>query len=114
MKISVKVVPGASKNGIVGRLGDDLKVRIQAPATDGKANDALCEFLASEFGLPTCAVRIASGFSSRKKIVEADGLSKEALEKSANPPAIQPKSGSCPRITPISANNIRKLEPNTP
>ena len=87
MKISVKVVPGASKSGIVGWLGEDLKVRIQAPANDGKANDALCEFLASEFGLPPRAVRIASGFSSRKKIVEADGLSREALEKSACPPA---------------------------
>jgi uncharacterized protein (TIGR00251 family) len=81
MKISVKVVPGASRSGIVGWLGDDLKVRIQAPATDGKANDALCEFLATEFKLPTRAVRITSGFSSRKKIVEVDGLTREDLEK---------------------------------
>ena len=85
MKISIKVVPGASKSEIVGWLGEDLKVRIQAPANDGKANDALCEFLASEFGLPARSVRIASGFSSRKKIVEADGLSREALENSAKP-----------------------------
>lgn len=84
MKFPVKVVPGATSSGIVGWLADDLKVRIQAPATDGKANDALCEFLAVEFGLPKSAVRIASGFSSRKKIVEADGLTREALEKSAS------------------------------
>lgn len=83
MKFPVKVVPGASRSGIVGWLGEDLKVRIQAPATDGKANDALCEFLAAELGLPKSAVRIASGFSARKKIVEADGLTREALEKSA-------------------------------
>ena len=87
MKISVKVVPGASRSEVVGWLGEDLKVRIQAPANDGKANEALCEFLASEFGLPARAVRIASGFSSRKKIVEADGLSRDALERAANPPA---------------------------
>ncbi|MFA7342875.1 MAG: DUF167 domain-containing protein [Terrimicrobiaceae bacterium] len=87
MKISVKVVPRASRSGIVGWLGGDLKVRIQAPATDGKANDALCEFLAAEFSLPTRAVRITSGFSSRRKIVEADGLSREALGKFGNPPA---------------------------
>ncbi len=84
MKFSVKAVPGASRSGIVGWLGEDLKIRIQAPATDGKANDALCEFLAAEFGLPKSAVRIASGYSSRKKIVEADGLSREALEKAAS------------------------------
>ena len=81
MKFSVKVVPGASRNGIVGWLGEDLKVRIQAPAADGKANDALCKFLASEFRLPFHAVRIATGFSSRKKIVEADGLARETLDK---------------------------------
>jgi len=85
VKISLKVVPGASRNGIVGWLGEDLKVRIQAPATDGRANDALCEFLASEFGLPVRAVRIASGFSSRKKIVEVDGLARAALEKFGSP-----------------------------
>jgi uncharacterized protein (TIGR00251 family) len=84
VKFSVKAVPGASRSGIVGWLGEDLKIRIQAPATDGKANDALCEFLAAEFGLPKSAVRIASGYSSRKKIVEADGLSREALEKAAS------------------------------
>ena len=84
MKISVKVVPGASRSGIVGWLGEYLKVRIQAPPTDGKANEALCEFLASEFRLPQTAVRIASGFSSRKKIVEVDGLSPDALEKFSN------------------------------
>ena len=87
MKISVKVVPGASRNGIVGWLGEDLKVRVQAPATDGKANEALCEFLATEFGLPSRAVRITAGFSSRRKIVEADGLSQEALGKFAAPSA---------------------------
>lgn len=86
MKIAVKVVPGASKSGIVGWLGGDLKVRIQAPAADGKANEALCVFLASKFGLPTRAVRIASGFSSRKKIVEADGLTEEALVRFAGLP----------------------------
>lgn len=85
MKISVKVVPGSSQNGIVGWLGEDLKVRVRAPATDGKANEALCEFLASEFGLPARAVRITSGFSSRRKIVEADGLSQQALEIFAAP-----------------------------
>jgi uncharacterized protein (TIGR00251 family) len=83
VKISVKVVPGASRSGIVGWLGEDLKVRIQAPPTDGKANEALCEFLASEFRLPHSAVRIAAGFSSRKKIVEVDGLSPDVLERIA-------------------------------
>ncbi|TSA36615.1 MAG: DUF167 domain-containing protein [Verrucomicrobiaceae bacterium] len=83
LRIGVKVVPGASRNGIVGWLGEDLKVRIQAPATDGKANDALCKFLAGEFGLPLHAVTIFSGFASRKKIVEVEGLALEVLEKVA-------------------------------
>jgi len=87
VRIGVKVVPGASRNGIVGWLGEDLKVRIQAPATDGKANDALCKFLAGELGVPANTVTIFSGFASRKKIVEVEGLGPEALKKVAGPGA---------------------------
>ena len=86
LKISVKVVPGASRNGVVGWLGDDWKIRLQAPATDGKANDALCKFLAATLGVPPRSVQIIAGHSSRKKIVEVEGLTPERFAELAGSP----------------------------
>src|SRR5690554_3006126 len=51
-KIAVKVVPRASRDEVVGWLGDRLKIKIAAPPQDGRANDALEAFLAERLGLP--------------------------------------------------------------
>jgi uncharacterized protein (TIGR00251 family) len=72
--LSVKAVPGASKDQIQGWLGDSLKVRIQAPPTDGRANDALCVFLAQVLGLSRHAVTLRSGATSRQKLLSIEGL----------------------------------------
>lgn len=79
MKLGVKVVPGASKNGVVGWLGEDLKIRITAPATDGKANEALCVFLAEWLGVARRDVAILGGASSRRKIVGIEGVDMEEI-----------------------------------
>ncbi len=73
--LPVKVVPSASRNEIQGWLGDALKIRIQAPPTDGKANAALCQFLAEQLGLSRNAVSLSTGASSRQKRVEIKGMS---------------------------------------
>lgn len=49
-----------------------LKVRIAAPAEKGKANDALCTFLAEYYGVPRNAVTIVSGHSAALKLVRVD------------------------------------------
>jgi len=49
-----------------------LKVRIAAPAEKGKANDALCTFLAGHYGVPRNAVTIVSGHSAALKLVRLD------------------------------------------
>ncbi|MFZ4777167.1 MAG: DUF167 domain-containing protein [Terrimicrobiaceae bacterium] len=79
MRLGIKAVPGASKNSVVGWLGDDLKIRITAPACDGKANEALCGFLAAWLGVARRNVSILSGASSRRKIVEIEGVDREVL-----------------------------------
>jgi uncharacterized protein (TIGR00251 family) len=73
--LAIKAIPNAPRNEIVGWLGEELKVKIHAPPVEGKANDALCEFLADALGLPRRAVTIARGDTSRQKIVRLDGLS---------------------------------------
>lgn len=72
--LPVKAVPGASRDEIQGWLGESLKVRIQAQATDGKANAALCAFLASILGLPRHAVTLIGGNASRQKRVAITGI----------------------------------------
>lgn len=78
--IAVKVVPRAAADEIVGWLDDDvLKVRIQAPPQDGRANKALEALLASALGLRKGAVTVAAGFGSARKRVAIAGLSREEI-----------------------------------
>jgi uncharacterized protein len=70
----VKVIPRSSKNGMAGEMADGtLKVRIAAPPEKGKANEALCVFLAAHYGVPRKAVTIVSGHSAALKLVRLDG-----------------------------------------
>ncbi len=72
--LELKVIPNAPRDEIVGWLGDALKVKVHAPALDGRANDALAEFLAGRLGLPGRAVALVRGDKSRHKVVRIDGL----------------------------------------
>jgi uncharacterized protein (TIGR00251 family) len=79
MKISLKVVPGCCADEIVGWLGDSLKIRVRAPAESGKANAAVTEILAATLGLHKRAIRIFSGTSSARKIIEIDDLTEAEI-----------------------------------
>lgn len=79
VRLAVKVVPRASRDEIVGWLGDRLKLKVTAPPTDGRANEALEAFLAAQFGLPRRNVRVATGHTSTSKVVEFDGLEQQEL-----------------------------------
>lgn len=68
--ISVKVIPGARKTAIVGSEGEFLKIRVAAPPVDGKANQALIEFLAKLLSLPKSCIEIKSGITSKRKVVQ--------------------------------------------
>jgi uncharacterized protein (TIGR00251 family) len=70
--LDLHVQPGASRTEFAGQHGGRLKVRIQEKASDGRANDALIDFLAAHYGVPKRKVRIASGLKSRQKRVVID------------------------------------------
>jgi uncharacterized protein (TIGR00251 family) len=72
--LAVKILPGASRNEICGWLGETLKVKLTAPPVDGRANDALVEFLAEKLGLPRRSVALTRGETARQKVVRIDGL----------------------------------------
>ncbi|MEI6072765.1 MAG: DUF167 domain-containing protein [Verrucomicrobiae bacterium] len=80
-RLGIKAVPNASRDQIAGWLGDDLKVRVQSPPEDGRANKRLCHFLAAQLDLPKGAVSVVSGQSSQRKTVEIRGLSLAELKK---------------------------------
>jgi uncharacterized protein len=70
----VRVQPRASRDEITGVVDGALKVRLQAPALEDRANAALCEYLAELLKTPKSAVRILSGERSRIKRIEIRGV----------------------------------------
>jgi hypothetical protein len=67
--LELHVQPGAARSEFAGRHGERIKVRLAARAIDGKANDALVEFLAAHYGVAKRNVRIVAGLKSRRKRV---------------------------------------------
>jgi len=69
----VKVIPKSSKTELVGYLADGTwKVKVAAPPEKGKANRALCEFLAEKLGVAKSKVRIVAGETSSLKRISVD------------------------------------------
>jgi len=75
----VRVQPRASKDEIAGVIEGALKIRLQAPAVENRANEALVEFLAHLLKTPKSAVRILGGERSRTKRVEIRGVTKQQV-----------------------------------
>ena len=77
--LTIRVVPRASKNSIDGPLGDALKIRLQSPPVDGKANKELVRFLADVLDVSASQVSILSGETGRSKRVRITGISEADL-----------------------------------
>lgn len=76
--MDVHVQPGGSRDEVVGRHGDALKVKVSAPPEGGKANSAVCRLLAGAFDVPRTSVHVVSGGSSRRKRIGIDDIDGEA------------------------------------
>jgi uncharacterized protein len=77
-ELRIKVVPGASRSGLAGILGDRVKVRVSAPPEGGKANQAVEELFSRMSGCP-CVV--LAGHSSPLKTILVRGEDPEALKQ---------------------------------
>ncbi len=71
--LELHVQPGAKRTEVAGMHGGRIKIRLAAPASEGRANEALVEFLADAFGVARRDVRILSGMRSRDKRVVIEG-----------------------------------------
>ena len=79
-RLQIRVLPNAKHEGWAGVWnGTHYKVALRAPAVDGKANDALIDFLSDFFHLPKRSIILISGQTNRCKVVEIQGLCMEEL-----------------------------------
>jgi uncharacterized protein (TIGR00251 family) len=81
MTLSVHVQPNARHTEVAGLHDGRLKVRVAAPAVEGKANDLLVGFLADKFDLPGGRVMIRRGSHGRTKTVEIYGQAASLLAR---------------------------------
>jgi uncharacterized protein (TIGR00251 family) len=73
--IRVHVIPNAKIDKVIGEHGDAIKIKLRAPAVEGKANTALRRFLAEKLSIPQRAIVLEHGEKSRDKVIRIDGLS---------------------------------------
>ncbi len=78
---AVKIHPRARKNAITGELGNALKVSLTSAPVNGRANEECIDFFAKLLKVPRTSVTIASGQTSRKKVIGIWGLSAEEIRR---------------------------------
>ena len=80
-RLRLRVSPGATRSGVVGRHGDGWKVRVTAPPEGGRANDAVLRLLADTLAVPRATVTLVSGHGGRDKIVELAAADPAEIER---------------------------------
>jgi uncharacterized protein YggU (UPF0235/DUF167 family) len=80
--LNVKVVPGSSQNQIAGKLGDDIKIQVSAPAEGGEANKAVIDLLADALGIQGYRIKLIRGHYQARKSLQIAGLTiDEVMDK---------------------------------
>ena len=75
--LKLRIVPNAKRDEVIGAYGGAVKVKVAAPAVEGKANEALLESIAEKLGIHRRDIRLAAGEKSRDKVVTVAGLDSE-------------------------------------
>ena len=78
--LDIRVLPRSSRNEIVEKQGNIYRIKLTAPAIEGKANKALITLLSKRLGLPKTKIQIISGERSRTKSIRIHGLPPEQVE----------------------------------
>jgi hypothetical protein len=85
VRIAVHVQPGARRSAVVGPHGDRLKIALNAPPVDGKANAALRALVAERLGVPLRDVDLVAGETSREKTLEVGGVTAATVAAGLTP-----------------------------
>ena len=88
VRLAVQISPNAKRSEVIGILEDVLKIRLQAQAIEGKANEALLRFIAEALAVPRSAIVITHGLSNKRKLLEVSTrhLTAEVARKALMPP----------------------------
>jgi uncharacterized protein len=78
-RLEVYIQPRASKSEVAGMHDGIIKIRVAAPAVENAANEALVEFVAEILAVPKRSVRIVSGGTSRRKLLEIDDVTEREI-----------------------------------
>ncbi|MDR2772290.1 MAG: DUF167 domain-containing protein [Elusimicrobiota bacterium] len=81
MIIKVRVIPNSKRNEVVSRIGSILRVKVSAPAVEGKANEELCSFIGEFFDVNRSNVFLRKGERGREKTIEITGRTEQSLEE---------------------------------
>lgn len=79
--VRVHIVPNAKVDELVGTYGDAIKIKLRAPAVEGKANAALRSFIAAKLRVPERAIVLEHGHKSRDKSIRIEGLSEAQVRE---------------------------------
>ena len=77
--LALHIQPGAKRSGVSGMYGDAVKIAVKSPPVDGKANRALCQFVADKLDIPVGAVRLVAGATGRDKRLHIAGKKPEDI-----------------------------------
>jgi len=77
--LRVHIIPNSKIDKVSGEYNSAIKIKLRAPAVDGKANAALRRFLAERLSVPQRAIVLEHGQKSRHKLIRIDGLTEEEV-----------------------------------
>jgi uncharacterized protein len=80
-RLQLRVVPGSTRPGIVGRHGEGWKVRVAEAPERGRANEAVLDLLSETLSLPRRDVKLVAGHGGRDKVVQLDGIAEDETRR---------------------------------
>ena len=79
LKIDVRITPNASRNEVIGWQGGQLKIKVKAPAVEGKANEELLRFLADQLQIRRREIGMDRGETAKSKVIWIEGVEQAQL-----------------------------------
>jgi uncharacterized protein (TIGR00251 family) len=76
---SVRIHPNAKRSGFAGFHGESVKIDVNAPPLEGKANKELIKFLSEALSVPKSSIQIVRGDKSKGKVLKLAGISSAKL-----------------------------------